>query len=452
MEKVKKILIITIIMFFISLIMVFSLGYAKKVQYLKNLDYQVKMNNDGSMDVTETWDIDIIRTNTLVRNFNLSKSKFGEIKNVQVTDLQTGKKFEEIYSEMYHVPEGKFYALNLNTSNFEIAFGIGMENKSGNRKIQISYTVEDVVTDYKDCQEIYWKFLAEGQNSIPAKKVTGKLKLPNKVQNLDNLKVWGHGQLNGKIEKLNNSEVYFEMDNLSPGAMFEIRVVTKDKLFATSINKMRNYNYLQNILSEEQKWSEESNYFANIFKTFIIVVFSIYGIILLIRVIKVVRLVKLGKQKSKENNFSEFKYFRDIPREKDSTPAEALYLYKFDKKRLNTDTIQSNAVSATILNLCYKKKITLKLDEKENVYIKIISDEKDLKNDELEIYKLLLKASKGKEEFEIKELNKFAKRKYNEYSTSIYNFVNSARNSLYKLGLIDKRKEKLYAKCENADI
>ena len=323
--------------------------------------------------------------------------------------------------------------------------------RNGNRKIQISYTVEDVVTDYKDCQEIYWKFFAEGQNSIPAKKVTGKLILPTEVQNIGNLRVWGHGQLNGKIEKLNNSEVSFEMDNLSPGAMFEIRVVTQDKMFVTSPNKVYNYNYLQTILKEEQKWADESNASANAFRTIIIILFVIYGVILIIRIINIIRLLKLGKEEIKRDNFSKFKYFRDIPREQTATPAEALYLYKFDKKRLDTGTIQSNAVSATILNLCYKKKISLRVDEKDNVYIKILSDKSDLKDDELEIYKLLKDASKGKEEFEIKELNAYAKNKYYEYSTIINKFVNSARNSLYKLGLIDKRKERTYAKYEFAE-
>ncbi len=131
MKKYKGLLITIVVMVAIASFMLFvaTADYMEKVQYLQNLDYQVKMNNDGSMDVIETWDIDVIKTNTLVRNFNLSKTKFGDITNVQITDLQTGEKFKEIDEELYHVPEGEFYALNLNSHNFEIAFGVGMENK-----------------------------------------------------------------------------------------------------------------------------------------------------------------------------------------------------------------------------------------------------------------------------------------------------------------------------------
>lgn len=78
---------------------------------------------------------------------------------------------------MYHVTNGCYYGLKTNSSTFEIAWGVGMDNSTGNRKFQISYTVTDVVTDYNDVQEIYWQFLAEGQNAVPAKKVTGTVVL-----------------------------------------------------------------------------------------------------------------------------------------------------------------------------------------------------------------------------------------------------------------------------------
>ena len=188
----------------ISLFMIFAMSFDEdhgsgRAQYLQHIDYQVNMKNDGSMQVVETWDIDVAQTNTLVRNFNLNKAKFGDITNVQITDLQNGKEFSNIGVGMYHLPKDCFYALKLDTSKFEIAFGVSMDNETGNRKFQISYEVENVVTSYKDCQEIYWQFLAQGQNAIPAKKVTGKLTLPEEVANKDNLLIWGHGQLNGKI-------------------------------------------------------------------------------------------------------------------------------------------------------------------------------------------------------------------------------------------------------------
>ena len=41
---------------------------------LNNLDFEAQINSDGSMDVTETWDIDISSTNTLYKVFKTDSS------------------------------------------------------------------------------------------------------------------------------------------------------------------------------------------------------------------------------------------------------------------------------------------------------------------------------------------------------------------------------------------
>ena len=67
-----------------------------KYQYLNSIDYQVKMQTDGSMQVIETWDIDVKNTNTLFKTFNLDRYKYGSITNVEVRDLKTGRAFDKI--------------------------------------------------------------------------------------------------------------------------------------------------------------------------------------------------------------------------------------------------------------------------------------------------------------------------------------------------------------------
>lgn len=112
-----------------------------------------------------------------------------------------------------------------------------------------------------------------------------------------------------------------------------------------------------------------------------------------------------------------------------------------------------NTVAATILDLCFKKKIYLKINERKKVVISFTnSDTKDLKKDELKIYKLLKKVSQNEREFEVEKLNKYAKEKYNKYSNYINEFVNEARKNLCKLKLIDKKKEKQYRSYILADI
>lgn len=449
MRNTKKYISILIVMIVMGLIVcaTFFEG-ADQYQYLNSIDYQVEMQKDGSMRVTETWDIDIKNTNTLFKNFTISKFRYGDITNVEVIDLQRGKKFKQINDEMYHVTEDYYYALPINSTTFEIAWGVGMDTTTGNRKFQISYTVTDVVTEYNDIQEIYWQFLENGRNAIPAKKVTGTFILPQDVENIDNLKVWGHGQLNGIIERADNHTVKFEMDNLNPGSRLEVRIVTQEKMFDVADNKTRQYSYLPQVMREEQNWADEADNQSKNARIFYVVLAIIYILVVIYYIYKTIKYYKLSKKDGDGLIYNDIKYFRDIPRE-DATPAEACYLYNFDKKRLDTGIIQNQAVSSTILDLCLKKVISLRVKQDE-VYVKILRDKDGLPNDEQEIYDLLSNTGQGREEFLLSDLNLYAKDKYNQYSYIINKMVNSARNRLYNLRLLDKANEKEYIKCENA--
>ena len=447
----KKILIILIISVIISIVMALAItedSQDGKIQYLNHLDYDVTLNQDGSINVVETWDVYVKDTGTLFKNFTLSNYLYGDITDVKVKDLENNLDLTEIYQEVYHVENNLFYALDIGGNVFEIAWGTGMSTSSGNRKYQISYKIEDVITSYYDCQEFYWKFIEEGKNAIPVKSLTGSIHLPEGVQNIENLKVWGHGQTNGNIERISNNLVQFEIQNLRPGAMLEVRVVTAEDIFDVSETKERNYHNLDRIIEEETEWSNETNRQSMITK---IVLIAIYAIILIIYIIKIVKYRKINKKENDGIIKKELKYFREIPREGDSTPNEAVYLYHFEKEKLETSAVQSEMVASTILNLCLKKIITLEIEGK-YIYITLVGDGSSLKKEEYQVYKLLSEASKGKESLEITELNDYAKKHYSNYSIYINKMVNETRNELYNLEFIDKKEENTYRKSKSASI
>lgn len=447
----KKIVIILIISIIISIFLCVGImqeSRGGKIQYLNNLNYDVSLNEDGSINVIETWDIYVKDTGTLFKNFSLSKSLYGNITEVKVKDLENNKDLTQIYKETYHVGNNLFYALDIGANVFEIAWGTGMSTSSGNRKYQISYKIEDVITSYYDCQEFYWKFIEEGKNAIPVKHLTGKITLPQNVQNIENLKIWGHGQVNGNIEKTSNHSVEFKINNLKPNAMLEVRVLSTEKLFNVSENKERKYHNLDKIIQEETEWSNETNTKAIITR---IILITIYAIILIVYIIKIIKYRKFNKKENDGIIKKELKYTREIPREGDSTPNEAVYLYHFEKEKLETSAVQSEMVASTILNLCLKKVITLDIEGK-NIYISILGDGSSLKKEEYQVYKLLYEASKGKERLEITELNDYAKKHYSNYSMYINQMVNETRNELYNMQLIDKKEEKMYRKSKSANM
>ncbi len=439
-------LLIVLIISFISLF-IFVVGSVEenRYQYLNNIEYNVKINDDGSMRVTEIWDIYTSNTTTLFKTFDKS-DKYGEITNVSVKDLDNDIIFSDYETWVYYAPENYYYADDNKEGDFEIGWGLGENSKK--RKFQVSYTVTDVMSQYSDCQEFYWQFLGKGKNSVPADKVKGTITLPKEVSNLENLKIWAHGEVNGNINKVDNKTVEFTIDKLSPKAMIEVRLVTKENIAENiSILKTKYFNYYNAILKEEKAWSDETNQEITENRLMIKILIGIELLIILIIVIKIILLINKSKQKGIEKH--NLKYYRDFPRENESTPSEALYMTKYDKKRIEASLVQRNAIASTILDLCLKKKIELSINEKDTM-VKIISGPEGLKSDELEVYELLKKAGNKDEIFKIEELNKYAKKKYYQYSSSINKIINSTRENLYNLKLIDKANEKTYLKGESA--
>ena len=439
-KALKRWLIMAIVIMFIVLV---SGHLFSKKQVMNKLDYNITLNEDGSATIVETWNVYISHTNTLFRTFERS-NKFENITNVNVKDLDTGENLKQIYEEMYHVTTGCFYALYITPRKFEVAWGTGMENKMGTKKYEFSYTITNAVTDYKDCQEFYWKLLDES-NSIPVSKVTGTIKMPSKVSNISNLKAWGHGPLNGNINIKNENTIEFTVDKLGKNRMLEIRAVTTEKQFVVNTDKEKEYKYLESIINEETNWAEGSN---NETSVFWIILIGIYITTIIINIFKAIKYYKISKRKNDGIIHRDLKYFRDIPRESTATPAEATYLYYFNKRLDGTEGKQSEIVAATILNLALKEYIKLRVEEN-NIYVKIIKEPEGLKKDELAVYKILKGTGKDSE-FKIDEINEFAKKNYSKYSTLINNLVNESRETLYKLKLVDKANQKQYIKSQNA--
>ena len=87
MKNIKK-LPFLIICIFIA-ISTFSVVKASSDLYLNNLEFDVQINSDGSMDVVETWDIDIEDTNTLFKTFKKDSEKYTSISNGKVSKINS---------------------------------------------------------------------------------------------------------------------------------------------------------------------------------------------------------------------------------------------------------------------------------------------------------------------------------------------------------------------------
>ena len=371
--KNKKIIFVISAIFFILLIGTIKVNATLELNELK---FDAQINTDGSMNVIETWDIDISETNTLFKTFKIDSSKYSQITNVNVTEITSGEKyFTQIYEEMYHVTKDCYYALENSKGEFEIAWGVELDNSSDRRKYQISYTVQDAIAKYNDYSQLYWQFVGD-DFEIDANKIIGTITLPQNANNKEDIKVWGHTKdLNGEIYATELNKIEFTINNYSNGNYVEVRALIPNEMIFFS-NRTYNYDILNSVIEEETKWANEANARRQMQKNTLYIIIGIAIIITIFFIIKTIKyIIKLNKLEKKYKPTTKLQYFRELPYE-EATPAEALYVMSngFSKTF-------SASFSANILDLCLKKYITLELIDqngkikKNIVKIKILDKE-----------------------------------------------------------------------------
>lgn len=446
MKKTKRIFITILLVVVFLLIGQTQAKASSSNLNLKNLDFDVNVNDDGSMDVVETWNIRISDTNTLFKTFKTDSKKYSSISDVKVKEITNGesKEFEEIDELMYHVTKDCYYGMMNDDNDFEIAWGVGLDDITATKQYQISYTVNDVIAKYNDCAELYWQFVGS-DFEINADKITGTITLPSEVEKKEDIRVWGHTEgLNGEIYATGLNKVEFEINHFVSGRFVEVRVAVPTD---TIIYSDRTYDTekLNSIIAEETKWAEDANKkrerqqakekigaVISVIVSLAICVFLVY------RTVKDIKfIINIKKKKPTQ----EFKYYREIPRE-DATPAEAITLIGKHVSSFQSKEI-GRAFSATLLDLNLKGYLDFEVDKneknKEIIKIKLLNENEiyKLKEDENKVYRFVKTAISGKEYITAKELEKYIK----QHEITVVSFKES----------IDKRKKESLEKLEYID-
>lgn len=437
--KLKRILLI----FLLALVLIL-LGETRSEAslYLDNLDFQVQINDDGSMDVVETWDISISETNTLYKTFIKDDTKYSGLGNVSVKDITDGqsKTFYKASEWEYHLPKDYFFAGTNNKDENEIAWGVSIDGYT-HRKYQIKYTVEDAIHSYADCAELYWQFLGD-TFEVSADKITGIIKLPASVQKLEDLRVWGHTKyLNGEANIVSHNTVKFNVDNYKSNNYVEIRLTMPTYLFEglTSKNISNEYK-LDDIIAEETAWANEANARRAArdrnMKAIIILVIAGVAAISIFNTIKIFKNKQILKENFKIKPETKLDYFRELP-DKTATPLDAVFILNKGYNQMSL----SQVFSATILNLILKEHLKV---EQEGKNIKMEIKEKttdDLQEDERKVLDLLNSVSDEKV-FTMKDLEKYIKKHPGKLTSLEEDFEDISKNKANSKEKFDKTRAK----------
>jgi len=251
------------------------------------------------------------------------------------------------------------------------------DKSSNERKLfLLEYQLKNVVTLYNDTAEFYWKFFDES-NTSPIGHIKIEIEIPSAaVAELspEELKVFGHGPLDGKVSIREDGKIVYEVFGLSSREMVEARI-----LFPTSIiphsTKIINQNKFAEIMKEELGWAK----IADREKGFNIIALLLIPLVVLFNIFLAIRLYsKYDKELKPE---VEMDYYRELPQ--DITPAVL-------SKLMSIQGVGSKDIMATLMDLVRKK--YLKIEElpkgRKKDYKFILTEEDD--NANLKEHKFIL--------------------------------------------------------------
>ncbi len=239
---------------------------------------------------------------------------------------------------------------------------------------KIRYRLDRVIVNHLDVAELYWNFITPNYYD-DMENIIVKVNLPG-VDNSDNFRVWAHGDLAGEITKnKDNSGVVASIKEMSADSSLDIRI-TFDKDLITDKTKVKetNVNALPKILNIEEKRANEANELREkLQKEWHNTVYLTVGLYIAMVILGLYIYFKYGRS-PKPNYYS--KYNREFINDYNVEVID----YLMNRK------ITPNALSASIMNLIYKKNISLEENKesnsKEKAYTFVLENRDNLNSSE----------------------------------------------------------------------
>ena len=333
---------------------------------------EIKINEDGSIKVRElikmngeyngmerdisyansssepyTGSISAIRGNsTLYDGSGITDIKVGSISDDGDLTFDDFNRDINYFDEVSYASNGTASKYTFNTFMDEV--NLKLFNPSDLDEIfYIEYTVTDVVVVHNDIAELAWNTLGDGyRENIGDYEV--KVVLPNSDSDY---RVWLHGPLNGNIERTNNMKALGTFNFLGAYNPVSVRLVF-DKSLVPNATKVSGLNAKSAIIDYQTELSDEANRERERIQRqnmILIIASSIWALIAISLAVS----VYLREKKMKKTAFN-MEYFRDFP----ASYGPEVLEYLIDKN------VTEKSLSATILNLIYKKVLKVEVIDK----------------------------------------------------------------------------------------
>lgn len=238
----------------LTLVFVSGPAQAERSFDITQINVNAEILPDATMQVTEYISIDF--TGQWNGFFRTIPKDYSHI--VEVVVFENGKAYSFNPTAEYG-PPGTYLVQDQGDS---VLIDWSIDALDESRTFAISYRVLNAVKIHNDAAELYRKFIGE-ENQQKIDQVNVNLRLPAGAETYEqgkDIRIWGHGPLNGEVDFAGANEVVWQVSNLPPETFVEGRVVLPPALFPDAPQNVRtNETALDSILAEEEAWAREAN-------------------------------------------------------------------------------------------------------------------------------------------------------------------------------------------------
>ncbi len=436
--KISKILIFLFLLFIPNLVMASNVDY-EITNYYINAD----ILTNGDLSVTEVivldgtfhgYERDIyfrnMTTDTNDSNYQMYNATDLELQKIEAkyideptNDLLVQNDYDLLISNRAF-NGGYIYSNYSNGSSYKMYYQAEKQKVA----FRISYVLKDVIVAHQDVGELYWTFIGEDYPDV-INDLQIKINLPQN-DNSSNFRAWAHGDLSGKIDLVSHRSITATVPELEPNSSVDIRSTFDLSLLdVDAINKQSNKEALSTILLEEEQRAHEANQERKAMQI------KYYGILvgtILWFIVLVIMWIHVYLKYDKEYK-SDFKakYYRDFI---DDYNVEVID-YLFHQK------ITENAMSASIMNLIYKKNIRVEEipgHKKKKEYTFYLENDANTNDTEKCLLDFLFNQVGSDNQFTTKDLQEYAKNP--ETCESFQGSYTAWKNSV----IVDAKKENFF--------
>lgn len=172
------------------------------------------------------------------------------ITDIEIYEVKDGTQIP--FSIKYDAANGDSNVYNFNEGNDYINLKLFSPSDDEEKTFRMKYTIKNVASIHRDTGEFYYKYIGP-ENETSVGYFSAVLALPQLDR--DNVKIFGHGPLNGIIEFTDDNRIRLEAENISSGDMVEARILYPSEY--TPLSTRTGGQSLDEILKEEEGYLKE---------------------------------------------------------------------------------------------------------------------------------------------------------------------------------------------------